>query len=93
MVITTLNSSNETILIRWLAKNRLFTHRRRSRGILAEDSHYISARISWLHDKYVSLRFRSSSSLSKTSASPQSIQTSSFEDAKTLFVSFALPGK
>ena len=52
---------------RWLLINRHFTHWRRSPGILMEDSHSISARISWLHDEYVS--FRSSSSPSKTSMS------------------------
>jgi hypothetical protein len=60
---------------------------------MGEDSHSISARISRLHDEYVSLRFRSSSSLSKTSANPQSIQTRSFGDAKMLFVRFSFPGR
>jgi hypothetical protein len=53
----------------------------------------MSAMFSRLTDEYISLSFRSSSSLSRTSAKPQSKQTRSFGNAGRLFVRFALPGK
>src|SRR5580765_5681517 len=53
---------------------------------------FVSAGISRFTDEYISLRFRSSSSLSKTSAKPQSKQTRSFGNARTRLVGLAFAG-